>query len=241
MVRCGAMADEVESDAGRPAPHDREVWDAHWRVLSGRSSWFGRLASIVRVLILARAVRHYVGRYFRSEGVFVEAGCGTGQASSAIVVGERKLLALDVSLEALHQARRGGAVHQAFVVADLRALPFRDGGLAGLWNLGVMEHFETQQGIAILAEMRRALSRGGVALLFWPPELGSSRWVLAPIEWLRSRLSGRPFRFFPDEVNRLSSRRHGRELVAAAGLEPIAVEATFRDALIHLVVVARRS
>jgi len=77
-------------------------------------------------------------------------------------------------------------------------------------------------------------------VLFWPPEFGSSRWLLAPIEWARTRLRGQPFHFFPDEVNRLRSRRHAREILEAAGFEPVAIDFTFWDCLIHLVVVARK-
>ena len=67
-----------------------------------------------------------------------------------------------------------------------------------------------------------------------------SRLVLAPIEWLRSRFRGRPFRFFPDEVNRLRSRRHASETLRAAGLEPVAADFTLRDAFIHIVAVGRK-
>jgi SAM-dependent methyltransferase len=219
---------------------DRDVWDRHWRSLSGGSAFFGRLASLVRRLVLARAVRHYTRRYFADRGIFVETGCGTGQASAGIERGARHLVALDISLEALRLARASGTIHQSFVVADLRRLPFRDGSVAGSWNLGVMEHFEQADGIAILRELRRVLSHEGTAILFWPPEFGSSRWLLGPIEAWRSRGSRPRFRFFPDEVNRLRSRHHARDILMAAGFAPLAAAFNLWDCLIHLVVVGRR-
>lgn len=218
---------------------DRIVWERHWQELGRESALFGAIASLVRKAVLRPAVRSYAERYFPASGIFVDAGCGSGQASSAIPLRDRRLVGLDFSLSALAEAR-GHGPYQGLASGDLRSLPFRDGTLAGLWNLGVMEHFTSEEGVAILREIRRVLQPGGVAVLFWPPEFGSSRWVLAPIEWLRSRLQGRPFRFFPDEVNRLRSRRHAREMLAAAGLEPLALDFSLRDGLIHLVVVARR-
>lgn len=220
---------------------ERGAWDRHWRALhGGEASLFGTLASIVRRTILCRAVRHFTDRWFPESGVFVETGCGTGQASATVRPLRRRLVGLDFSLPVLLEARRGAAPHQAFLCGDIRALPFRDGSLAGIWNLGVMEHFPAEQGRAILQEFRRALRPGACALLFWPPELGSSRLVLAPVEWLRSRWSGRPFHFFPDEVNRLRSLRHARETLRAAGLEPAAVALSPRDAFIHITAVGRR-
>jgi SAM-dependent methyltransferase len=149
------------------------------------------------------------------------------------------LIALDFSSAALAQARSISSFI-GFLQADIRVLPFPANTIAGIWNLGVMEHFEATAARRILEEFRRVLRPGAVAILFWPPEFGSSRWVLAPIEWIRSRRAGKPIRFFPDEVNRLRSKRHARNALSEAGLEPEAVDFTLRDGFIHMVVVARK-
>ena len=224
-----------------PARPERDTWDRHWRALQGGdSSLFGTLASLVRRTVICRAVRHYTDRFFPAGGVFVETGCGTGQSSATVRPLDRRLMALDFSLPALVEARRGSAPYRGFVRGDIRALPFRDGTLAGIWNLGVMEHFPQEDGIAILREFHRVLRPGACVLLFWPPELGSSRLALAPVEWLRTRLSGRPFHFFPDEVNRLRSFAHAREVLRAGGVEPASVGVTPRDGFIHLIAVGRK-
>jgi SAM-dependent methyltransferase len=216
--------------------NEREIWDRHWRSLQeGESSFFGKLASLVRRSILCRAVRAYTDRYFPADGVFVETGCGTGESSSTMSTQGRRLVGLDFSLPVLETARKGAAPFQNFLRGDVHALPFRDDSLSGIWNLGVMEHFAPEEGQAILRELRRVLRPGACVLLFWPPEFGSSRLALAPIEWLRRRA------FFPDEVNRLRSFRHARETLTAAGFEPVAVDFTPRDGFIHLVVVGRKS
>ncbi|HSB36127.1 MAG TPA: hypothetical protein VLH41_04585, partial [Thermoanaerobaculia bacterium] len=105
---------------------------------------------------------------------------------------------------------------------------------------GVMEHFEASAGRLVLEEFRRVLKPGATAILFWPPEFGASRLVLAPVEALVSFLRKTPFRFFPDEVNRLRSRGQARQLLLEAGFEAAAVDVTPRDLFIHLVVVARK-
>jgi SAM-dependent methyltransferase len=220
---------------------DREIWDRHWRALQGgESSLFGTLASLVRRLILCRAVRHYTDRYFPPHGVFVETGCGTGQSSATVRRLGRRLAGLDFSLPALLAARRGAAPYHMLLRGDIHALPLRDGSVAGIWNLGVMEHFPPEEGRAILQEFGRVLAPGARVLLFWPPEFGLSRWVLAPFEWFRSRTSGRPFHFFPDEVNRLQSLRHARDTLRAGGFEPVAIDFTPRDSFIHVVAVGRK-
>ena len=225
----------------RSPGHEKRTWELHWRALGRRRSVFGTLASVVRKLLLSRAVRFYTERFFVTEGLFVEAGCGTSESSSRIERRRRRLIGLDFSLSALRQARQAGTYH-GLVCADIRRLPFRDGALSGIWNLGVMEHFGRRQERRILVELRRALRAGdGVLLLFWPPTFGLSRWALAPIEWLRSRVQRRRFRFFPDEVNRLPSRSSARRRLAAAGFEPLRVDFSPRDGFNHLVLVARKA
>jgi len=218
---------------------EQEVWERHWSSTAGPDALVGRIASIVRRRVLSRAVAHYTDRYFPRSGVFVECGCGTGQASGLIGRDGRRLLALDFSSRALEQTRSVSSFTDR-LQADIRTLPFRDASVSGIWNLGVMEHFDAAATGEILSEFRRVLQPGACAILFWPPEFGSSRWLLAPVEWLMSRRRGREFRVFPDEVNRLRSRRHAADILQAAGLETVAVDFTPRDAFIHLVVVARR-
>jgi SAM-dependent methyltransferase len=217
---------------------DGRVWDRHWAALAKDRSLFGRVASLVRTALLSRAVRAFAKEHFPRDGVFVEAGCGTGESSGRIDARGRTLVAMDISRRALLAARRI-SVFRGHLQGDLFRLPFRSGSVSGLWNLGVMEHFPTEEGRALLREFARVLRPRGVALLFWPPEFGSSRLVLAPVEALKSK-PGAPYRFFPDEVNRLRSRLHAAEMLAGTGLEPEALSFSPRDLFVHLVVVARK-
>lgn len=220
--------------------HEHDAWEGHWQSTAAVDSWFARVASLVRVQVLSRAVRHYAETYFGPEGIFLECGCGTGQSSGRIPRRRRKLVAVDFSSVALFEARKVSAF-AGFLRADFRALPFPQSSVSGIWNLGVMEHFDADATRRILEEFRRVLKPGAAAVLFWPPEFGSSRWILAPIEWARSRRAGRPIRFFPDEVNRLRSKDDARLALREAGFEPVAVEFTPRDGFIHMVVVARKA
>jgi SAM-dependent methyltransferase len=222
-----------------PERSDHDAWEQHWHATAGPGSLVGRIASVVRRQILSRAVRHYADLYFGPQGVFVECGCGTGQSSERLSHDRRRLVALDFSMEALRQVGRVPSFTDR-LQADIRRLPLRDASVDGIWNLGVLEHFDAESTASILSEFRRVLKIGSSAILFWPPEFGSSRWILAPVEWWLSRKRGRPFHVFPDEVNRLRSKRHAADTVRAAGLEPAAIDFTPRDAFIHMVVVARK-
>lgn len=238
-LACGSNERRQNEGRTRVKGDLRDSWETHWARLSGPSA-FSRIASVVRRQLLSRAVFSYARRYLPRTGVLVEMGCGSAESSSRIQVDGPHFVALDFSAGALRQARTVG-VFGSFIQGDLERLPLRDGTVDGAWNLGVLEHFDQQKGVRVLAELRRVLRPEGIAVLFWPPEFGSSRLVLAPIEFIRSRLSGHPFAFFPDEVNRLRSRAHARRMLADAGLAAVTVDFSARAGFIHLVVVARRA
>jgi ubiquinone/menaquinone biosynthesis C-methylase UbiE len=219
---------------------EREAWERFWGASRDAGSLFDRIAVLVRRQLLSRAVRRYAARYFPPEGIFVECGCGTGLSSSRVERGRRTFVALDFASGALVQARKI-PLFSAFLQGDIRRLPLRDNSVSGIWNLGVLEHFEPEVARQILREFGRVLRAGAVAILFWPPEFGSSRWVLAPIERARALLTGQTFRFFPDEVNRLRSKQQARATLAASGMEAEAVEFAASTGLMHVVVVCRKS
>ena len=217
----------------------RQVWEKHWHGMNRRFSMFGTVATLVRTQGFSRAVEQYLGPTLQPGGVFLEAGCGTSESSCRLHRGDHTLIGVDFSSRALRRAK-AISVLDDFVQADIFQLPMRSGSIDGIWNLGVMEHFDGRDSHRILLEFHRVLRPGGRIVLFWPPTFGLSRWVLAPFEktigaWRRQR-----FQFFPDEVNRLGSKRAGRQAVAAAGFTPITVDFSLLACLCHLVVVASK-
>src|SRR5689334_12292368 len=161
----------------------RGAWDSHWLSLGNRDSRsvFGLLFSGVRRVIFRPAVRFFLDKFFPSEGVFVEGGCGTGESSASVPRRKRRFVGVDFSTIALEQAKSTNCF-DSLVCADLFKFPFSSSSIDGIWNLGVMEHFERAALIESLVEFRRVLKPGGMLVIFWPAEAKLFRWGLAPIE-----------------------------------------------------------
>jgi SAM-dependent methyltransferase len=212
----------------------QHAWDARWQA-ERHQGLRDHVAAFFRKAVFAPTVNHFVNRYFPASGTFVEAGCGSGQASSGIQKGRRRLVALDISRAALGMARAVD-VYDQYVQADLERLPFRRASIGGIWNLGVMEHFREPALLAILAEFDRVLVPGGRVLLFWPADYSSSQLVMRSLEFF-IRLRSRDFRFYPDEYSRIHSPRQIRALIARSPLTLLALHHTWRNAYSDLVVV----
>ncbi|MFC1721654.1 methyltransferase domain-containing protein [Patescibacteria group bacterium] len=118
----------------------------------------------------ANSVREILQLNEESQGVFMEAGCGTGRTSLELGCHSKlRIVCLDRSLPALLKAKQLFAqVNQPahFICGDLRALPFKTKSLDYVFSDGTIEHFKETQ-IAV-DEFRRVLKNNGQALATVP-------------------------------------------------------------------------
>ncbi len=228
----------MEQETVRLSATARE-WDEHWESLEDRRFFFSLAAKTVRRFIFQPVVAWYGARYFPQSGVFVEMGCGTAYSSARLPKAKRTLIGLDFSAKALDAAKCEGRM-DALTQADIFALPYRPNSIDGIWKLGVMEHFTEPEIDDCLEEFRRVLKPGGVVILFWPTRRNTSRWILGPFEKIISAWRGSEFRFFPDEISRLKSKKQARTLMENAGFRVAALDFNWRTAFIHMVIVGTK-
>lgn len=201
-----------------------DEWDAHWQ--HQRASIFGALCSWYRRNVRAYSVAHYVEKRFPASGVFAECGSGSSETSCRINSRQRKLIAVDFSREALNRAARIPQIAEC-VQADIRQLPFDNNSLDGIWNLGVMEHFEEAAQFQVLSEFHRVLKPGGQMLLWWPPHHGLDRTLLGWIGWP-----------FPSEPGRVYAAQ-ARDRIMKCGFTEVTIDFPMCDLWTELVISAR--
>jgi len=165
-----------------------DLHDVHWPVirrvappLAARGSWY---LTETRAFFACRAAnwdakfgddlpayRAAVAEAgIRRGGVVVDVGCGTGRALPPLreAVGpEGTLIALDMTPEMLAAARPAVRLADAAtVIADARALPFKNGSADAIFAAGLVSHLpDTEAG---LRELARVTGRGGLLVLFHP-------------------------------------------------------------------------
>lgn len=214
-------------------------WEKHWNSLNKESSTFGRFCSFYRTRVIANAVSHYLERYFPEEGFFAECGSGTSQTSVKLDKKSRKIAAVDISMQALHQASKIRQ-NDACIKASVFSMPFKDSSLDGLWNLGVMEHFTSEEIDAALLEFNRVLKKGSSAVLFWPPKYGPVAFGIFFTENFSKHILRKQLELFPDEVSRLSSEIKIKEKAKKAGFSDLKIHYSPRDLFTHKIVVLKK-
>lgn len=216
------------------------AWGAHWSEKRQRSV-SQRFFSFYRKAIFARTVRYFVGQYFPSEGIFVEAGSGTAETSIRIdkCGGTRQLIATDVVESVL---KRCSPVMDSKVCGDIFNMPYASDSIDGIWNVGVMEHFTHQQIDRILAEFHRTLKPGHRIILLWPGADSVPQKLLRVVELLINAAGKKKeeFRFHPPEISQLRSRKEGHEIMRRNGFRSICIDYGWRSLFAFKTIVAAK-
>jgi SAM-dependent methyltransferase len=140
-------------------------------------------------LPLKRALLPRLGRW-RAPRLALDLGTGTGSVAAALARAAARrgaplrVVGLDRKLRHLVVGRRSG-VPQLRVVADAQALPFREASFEWSFSTLFFHHFEPDENVRILREMRR-VSRAGAAVV----DLRRSRVVGPRLLGLALRLLG---------------------------------------------------
>src|SRR5499426_1170280 len=111
--------------------------------------------------------RHLLNRFaeeVRDRGLVADLGCGPGHVARYLHDQGVTVLGIDLSPEMVAQAQRLNPGLD-FKVDDMRKLGLPDAGLAGVIAFYSIVHFEPGELTAVMAEMRRALAPGGLALV----------------------------------------------------------------------------
>lgn len=147
----------------------------------------------------------HVSRYrfasaFVGGGDVLDAGCGVGYGSAELTTeSAARYVGVDRSVQAICMARRQyGIPARHFLVADVGALPFRDGRFDVVLSFEVVEHVENVDGY--FRELRRVLQPGGTCIVSSPNKRWFSPGLCAPRNPYHVR------EYYPDEFADLLGR-----------------------------------
>ncbi len=206
--------------------NNKSNWNEHWNTLN--RSFLNRVFVFFRTNVIAKDVAHSLDKYFPYEGIFLDSGSGTSQTSIRIPKRNRKFVAMDIA-EIIFQDQPNIIDYK--VNGDVLRLPFKDNSIDGIWNVGLMEHFQPEELDVILREFNRVLKKGGSAVLFWPPRYG-------PVALLIKFLGF--FKMFPEEPSLIKSKRWVKGIVERNNFSVVDIKWPLRGALIHQTVVIKK-
>ena len=230
----------IENAAGEGLS-DPQGWDPYWSRHGGASrTIYSVVASVYRRLAIRRNLDAVIHKHFPPGARLLHAGCGGGQVDQHLTE-EMKITAVDISLPALEAYRRNNPHAAQVRRADILHLDFETESFDGAYNLGVVEHFTSEQIGTILTEMGRVVKPAGKIVIFWPHQRATSVWVIRKLHWLLGKFSRNPVQLHPPEISLLQSREQAREAVEKAGFNLVDYYFGVKDLLVQAVVVGQKA
>ena len=225
----------IDKNSNSPNSSD---WDHYWKQQNLGQRTYGLIANFYRKFIIRRTLNHYIENLFSPNSVLLHAGSGSGEVDLDICK-SMELVAIDFSLHALSTYAKCHSDSELVAQADIFCLPFPDNTFDGIFNLGVMEHFNDAEMIVALSELKRVVKNDGSILLFWPPKWGLSVFALRAIHWLGKKVLDKNLNLHPAELNLLRSRTHCQVYCDSVGLEIVGFRFGPRDLFTHQIVTLR--
>ena len=218
-------------------------WDRYWaNAQRKRPGLYGRIAEFYRRQLISRAAAVALAAHLpdEPERQYLHAGCGSGGSDQRLRLRQARVHALDCSTLALQLNRARRMPFPSWhVCGDLFRLPYQTGTMDGVFNFGVMEHFEERDIDAMLAEFHRVLTPAGRLVLFWPPAFGLSVMALRLVTGIANVFRTMPLVLHPDEVSLIPSFAWVRALMARNRFRMVETRFGWRDLFTYVVVVGQ--
>jgi dolichol-phosphate mannosyltransferase len=199
--------------------------------------WYAILASIYRRLFIVRRLDRLLRKYFKPGDRLYHLGCGGGEVD-ARAARNFKIVGVDISPEARRMYSQNypdTEVRGCDISCERLSPP-----LAGIYSLGMVEHYSHEDIVRVLRNMEKSVQPDGKALIFWPHRNAPSVYFLRWVSCLRGWLGIHEALHRP-EPSLLRSRREAEELIKLAGWEVVEYDFGPGDLWIQAAIVLRRA
>ena len=216
-----------------------QEWDNYWaKNRQPQNRFYNRIAVFYRKYIIKPYLNYYLTSYFPEKSIILHAGCGSGQVEEGIT-GSVSTIGLDISMNALDLYKEFH-IESELILGDISSLGIKNEKLDGIYNLGVMEHFDDKSLDQILLEFHRVLKKKGIVILFWPPEYGLTVIILRGVHFFLNRVLRKNIHLHPPEPNLIKSKKFVKKLVENAGFTIREINFSIGDLFTQMVVVLEK-
>ena len=231
----------IPEEDGVSTVANNKDWDDYWESQKGAGGLiYDAIAAFYRKFIIKRALNYFIRKHFKKSSVILHAGCGTGQVDKDNC-DDYSIIALDISLKALSIYKKINKNHGKLMHGSIFNIPMPDASVDGIYNLGVMEHFNKHEIQQILNEFRRVLKPNGKLIVFWPPEFGLSVLFFKLFKLLLQPFFKNELVFHPSEICRIQSKEHATRMFQQTDMNIVDYYFGVRDVFTHSIIVATKN
>ncbi len=196
---------------------DPQNWDEYWGNKKSKIL-YDFIAYFYRILLIRPSLNYHLIRFTKPNSLLLHAGCGSGQVDKKIIT-HANIYAFDISKKALEMYSNNKYPNTKVVHGSIFNTEFGDKKFDGIYNLGVMEHFELNEISKILSEFSRILKDDGKIILFWPHKKGLSVNFIKIIKLIFLKLFKIKLKLHPDEITYVHSKQHISQILKQSNLQ----------------------
>ena len=221
---------------------DSQNWDKYWMKKENEPVLFvyDLIASFYRKFIIKPNLNNFIFKNFKKGDKLLHAGCGGGQVDIDISK-NYKISALDISKIALDTYKNNNPNVEKLLYGDIFSVPANDSSFDGIYNLGVMEHFEEDEIISIMKEFKRIIKSEGKIIMFWPHESGPHVLFLKFAHFILRSIFKSKISLHPAEITRINSKKHIHNICKKANIEIENYFFSMRDLFTYVVIILSKN
>jgi SAM-dependent methyltransferase len=217
-----------------------QEWNEYWaKDQQAHNRIYDKIAIFYRKYIIKPYLKQYFRKYFFNKSIILHAGCGGGQVEEGII-DSTSVVGLDISVNALALYKKNH-YESNLILGDISSIGIKNASLDGIYNLGVMEHFNEGEIIHILLEFHRVLKKEGIIILFWPPKYGTTVIFLKWVHYFLNSIMKKRIQLHPPEPSLIKSKKHVERIVQLAGFELKEYKFSIADFYTYAVLVLKKA
>ena len=218
---------------------DEKDWDYYWANNKSKII-YDIIAFFYRIILIRPSLNYHIFKFFKKNSYILHAGCGGGQVDK-FISDKMKICAFDISRKALESYKKNNSSPYELIQGSVFKTEFEDNKFDGIYNLGVMEHFNLQDIEKILNEFNRILKDDGKIILFWPHKNGISVNFIKILKFISFKLFKLKLELHPEEITHVVSRKQIIKILEKSSFNLIYYYFGFRDLFTQSVVVAQKN
>lgn len=195
---------------------DPQNWNDYWAKKKSKKL-YDFIAYYYRNLLIRPSLDYHIKKFFKKKSFLLHAGCGSGQVDQNIIK-LMKIDALDISINALKIYKINNPEVNDLFHSDIFNSGLKKEKYDGIYNLGVLEHFNEKEINIILTEFKRLIKRKGKILLFWPHKYGLSVIFLKIFTNLIKLVFKKNLNLHPKEITYVKSKDQVSKILKNNGL-----------------------
>ena len=217
-----------------------KAWNKYWENPKGITNYiYGNIANFYRNKLIKPNLNRIVDKHFPVESKLLHAGCGSGKVDKDIT-GNHSVFALDMSSNALKIYRSIHDKEEEIIQGTIFSIPIKSYSLDGIYHLGVMEHFSSDEIKEILSEFERILKHNGKMIVFWPPKFGLSVRVLNITHFILNKILRLNIKLHPDEITLIKSKKHAQNIFSQSNFKIVDYYFGFYDLFTYCMLVVQK-